>query len=124
MSLAMLLDVVRRDIDELPLSTLLWIKESSHFSLLLISRLFLLSLSPTERDNNFEFPPLSPSFVYNSGGIDQSADGFHSSTLSSRDYTSPPDFFSPSNSPGPINAAVRIRPIPISELPSTSLPSS
>ena len=41
------------------------------------------------------------------------------------DYTSPPDSFSPTNSPpGSINAAVRQRPISIPELPSTGLPSS
>ena len=41
------------------------------------------------------------------------------------DYTSPPDTFSPTNSPsGSINSAVRTRPIPIPGLPSTALPSS
>ncbi|KAF8801246.1 hypothetical protein BYT27DRAFT_7038510, partial [Phlegmacium glaucopus] len=41
------------------------------------------------------------------------------------DYTSPPNTFSPTNSPpGSINAAVRTRPIPISGLPSTGLPSA
>ena len=41
------------------------------------------------------------------------------------DYTSPPDTFSPNDSPpGSMNAAARPSPIPIPELPSTGLPSS
>lgn len=41
------------------------------------------------------------------------------------DYTSPPDLFSPTNSPpSSINAATSARPVPVPELPSTDLPSS
>lgn len=41
------------------------------------------------------------------------------------DYTSPPDLFSPTNSPpGSINTAARTRPVPVPDLPSTDLPSS
>ena len=41
------------------------------------------------------------------------------------DYTSPPDLFSPTNSPpGSTNGAARTRPTPVPELPSNDLPSS
>lgn len=41
------------------------------------------------------------------------------------DYTSPPDLFSPTNSPpGSINTAARTRPVQVPDLPSTDLPSS
>ena len=41
------------------------------------------------------------------------------------DYTSPPDLFSPTNSPpGSINTAARTRPVQVPDFPSTDLPSS